>query len=580
MKILKNNLLVAVFILAFGIVAAYTIVASAQSKNDIVFPVAELSNCGSETECRTFCDKPGNMTACVNFAEKHNLVSKDEAERARKFKEIGAGPGGCKTKDSCESYCNDVSHVDECLTFAEKNNLMSAEDLAQARKVKIAVQGGAKFPGGCKNKSDCEVYCGDANHTEECLTFAESAGILSQDELAGAKKFLEAVKKGVKPPACRGKESCDKYCGEPGNFEECVSFAEAAGFVSANEAQMARKTGGKGPGDCHSKEECEKFCGDSANGEACFNFAKEHNLIPEGDLKNMQGGNSRMGEALNNAPPEATDCLNNALGSDVFQKLKSGQMMPSQGMGETMRGCFQKSMGPPGGNQGDSNGNQGMMPGTRPGQGQEMMPGGNQEKMMPGGKFSGPGGCSSPAECETFCRSNPQACQNQNPGPREDSGKRMMPPVKEGNGFSIPSQFPPGATPSLSPEQMQQFQQEKFKNGEQKFPPGMTMPSPEQMQKFKEQYQNQQPNYPSQQPQQQNNYQSGDQNQYRGGDQQQYQQYQQQNQQQYQGGGQYQQYQGGGGMPPNQPPPGEPPRSSRDSFFGSILKLFSGVILK
>jgi hypothetical protein len=150
-----------------------------------------------------------------------------------------------------------------------------------------AVKRGVKPP-ACKGKKACDVYCQNPEHMEECMNFALEAGFMTDQEKADSQKMLAALKKGVKPPACRGKDECDVYCSQDEHMEECMNFAEAAGFMSPEEAAMARKTGGKGPGGCKGKEECEAFCNNPDNQETCFNFGKEHGLIPEEDLRMME----------------------------------------------------------------------------------------------------------------------------------------------------------------------------------------------------------------------------------------------------------------------------------------------------
>ena len=394
MRILKINLnlIISAAIIAISLSVSFVLIAQATSAEDIVYPVAELGNCKNETDCRTYCDKSENIKVCINFAEKHNLLSNEELRRGKKFTEIGKGPGGCTNQANCESYCNDASRIDECLAFAEKNDFMSREELKEARLVQAALAKGAQLPGGCKNKKECDAYCEDPDNMEQCIAFGEAAGFIPQDELAEAKQVLEAMKKGVKPPPCRGREACDDYCSQPDNLEQCVSFAEAAGFMSSEEAEMARKTGGvgpggcrgrecedfcedennfqvcvdfavengfmepeeaemarktggKGPGDCKGKEECEAFCEDPANEEVCFNFAMEHGFIPEEDMERMEEGKQQMMEGFDNAPPEVMECLNSSLGGDFVEKLRSGTARPSRDLGDKMRSCFEQMMG-------------------------------------------------------------------------------------------------------------------------------------------------------------------------------------------------------------------------------------------
>lgn len=364
-------------------------------KADIIFPISELGNCKNKDACQTYCEKPDNIKACVNFAEKHNLISKEEAQKAKKFAEIGKGPGGCKTKNSCESYCDDVNNINECVSFAEKNDLLPPDELAEAKKVQQALAKGAKMPGGCRNKNECENYCENPenlNAMDECVAFAEAAGFMDPEELEEIRRIIPLMKSGQMPGGCRTKDQCESYCEDEKNFEECIAFAEKAGFISGEELEMVKKTGGKGPGGCRGKEQCDSFCEDEknfevclsfaeqynliseeelemakktggkgpggckgrekceefcqepANQEVCFNFAKEHDLLSEEELEEVEEGKERIKEALEDAPEEVIECLNAGLGSQAVQKLQTGEMMPRRDFGDIMRRCFEETM--------------------------------------------------------------------------------------------------------------------------------------------------------------------------------------------------------------------------------------------
>lgn len=503
---MKTKYLISFIIISFVIIGSVILVDKIFA---IQYPVKELGNCQDEAACRSYCDKPENMKVCVDFAEKNNLISKEEIELARKFMAAGSkGPGDCRGKDECEAYCNDIAHMDECITFAVENNLMPPKELEEAKKVQAAIKRGVKPP-PCGNKKACDTYCDNPDHMEECITFGEAAGFIQGKELEDAKKMLVAVKKGVKPPPCRGKEACDEYCSSPDNmemcmnfameagfmneqekaesqkmlaalkkgikppackgkkecdvycsqdehFEECFQFAEAAGFMSAEEAAMARKTGGKGPGGCKGKEECEAFCNNPDNQEVCFNFGKEHGLIPEEDLKMMEEGKQRFQETMTQMPPEVADCLKSLVGEEMFEKFKSGAVMPPKEIGDQMRTCFEK-IGPPAGMMPSGEGQPG------PGAGRMMMPEGQ----------AGPGGCKTPDECKTYCESHLEECKNFQPitppaGPEGVPGKpgEVMPPEGQGK--------PGGCT---TPEECQAYCQSHPEECQGIQPPAMPVPS-------------------------------------------------------------------------------------------------------
>lgn len=435
-------------LLSFGLFAGY--IAFAQSQDDILYPIEELGNCANQEECKSYCDNPDNKTACLDFAEKHGLLSEDEIEKAKIVDAVKEGPGGCKSREECEGYCEDISNIEECLVFASENGLLSSKEIEEARAVAKALQEGAQLPGGCRTKEECDAYCEDSTHIGECLDFAEKAGLIPPEELQEARQVAAALEAGAQlPGGCRTKNECEAYCAEPTNMEACLNFAEQAGFISAEEAaearkilplmisgempggcrekkeceaycsedanieecaefaakagfmtqeelEMFKKTGGKGPGDCKGKEECEAFCNDPANQETCFNFAKEHGLISEEELQKMQEGMSSLKEGLQNAPPEVTNCLRDSLGTETIEKIQAGTLLPGSQIGDQMRVCFEQFMPQQGPN------GEGPMP-----------PGAGGEGQMPPG-FTGPGGCTSEEECRAFCSdsANQETCMN------------------------------------------------------------------------------------------------------------------------------------------------------------------------
>ena len=407
MKILKNsNVVLAGAIIFAGLAVSFIIIDNgALAQAEPAFPIAELGNCKSQAECASFCDNENNITSCVNYAERNGMMSAQDAAEARKFAKIGSGPGGCKSKSACATYCDNIDNIDSCLQFAVQNGFVNDEELAEAKKVAEALKSGAKMPGGCKTKAECESYCNSSDKMSECLDFAEKAGLIPDDELEEARKVAKALKSGKKQPGgCTNKKSCDTYCSVSSNMEECVNFALAAGlippeevenvkkilpmmkagkmpggcfkkedcdaycadeshadecanfaieagFMSPEEAEMYKKTGGKGPGNCRSKESCEAYCDDPANQESCFNFAKEKGLISEEELQEIEAGAERFNEGLQMATPEVIDCIKSKVGEQAFSKMQSGGM-PSREAGEAMGSCFGSLMKPPQGGEG------------------------------------------------------------------------------------------------------------------------------------------------------------------------------------------------------------------------------------
>lgn len=393
--LIKQNLsiLIASAILIASVLVGFIIFVNAQIEN-VTFPIVELGNCENKGACLSYCDLPQNVGVCTDFALKHNLISQKEAKRAKKFVELKEGPGACTTMEQCKTYCNDINNIEECLSFAEREGFMDDDELIEARKVAQVLRSGVQLPGGCQNHGACEAYCNQPENIDECLVFAERAGLMNQEELQEAKKIAQALKGGIKHPGdCSTKDECETYCRVLQNIEECMLFAEEAGLIDSEEANRAREiaplmalgetpggcqsrqeceiycdsdlnieeciafaqrvglasseeikrfraTGGKGPGGCDGPKECEAFCNNPDNQQICFEFGKEHGLIDAEQIEHMQESARQIRETFNDAPSQIVDCLNTSVGSNVIEQIKSGALTPGLQISERVRLCF------------------------------------------------------------------------------------------------------------------------------------------------------------------------------------------------------------------------------------------------
>lgn len=340
-----KHFIILVAILFVGILINVGMMVYAETST-IIFPVKELGNCANQEMCKAYCNEPKHMTECIAFGEQHNLISKEDAERAKEFSDVlkGEGPGQCRNKVDCEKYCDDSAHADECIAFAEKHNFIKLEDLARAKQIAKALKEGGTLPGQCKDKASCEQYCADTTHIDECLAFGEKAGFFSKEEIEQAKKVLPYITKGESPGKCKTKAECESYCEADAHFDECIGFAEKTGIISKEEVDIARKSGGKGPGGCKSKESCDAYCNAPENQQGCFAFAKEHNIIPVEKLKEIEDGMGRLRSGVKQMPEEMVSCLKEKLGFDVVQKIEGGTLAPGPLLGEQVKSCVDAFM--------------------------------------------------------------------------------------------------------------------------------------------------------------------------------------------------------------------------------------------
>jgi len=354
MYISKHTTILSLVIIFFALlVAGFIFALPLYAQEDaIVFPIVELGNCENKEECRDYCDEPGNMSQCILFAKAHNLMTSEEADIAEKFSGTLAGgrggPGGCTTPSSCEAFCEDITHLNECLAFADDHGHQD-EFVEEGRKIATYLEEGGQMPGGCTSRLSCETYCSDFNHGEECLLFAETAGLEIRDgdhrdgpSTEQLRVMIDLMNRGETPGGCTSERECEAYCSEDGNFEECILFGEKVGFISPEEATLIRSTGGKGPGGCSSPRECDAFCNNIDNREQCFAFAKDHGLINEREIQNLEEGIGRLKGVLENAPEETRECLRHNLGENIISDIESGTISPGLEFARKVEACIHK----------------------------------------------------------------------------------------------------------------------------------------------------------------------------------------------------------------------------------------------
>jgi len=349
---MKSNFKKYYFVVSMVLGLMFTVLASQaiDVPDTIKYPIAELGGCGSREVCQAYCDQTSNMESCVDFGLKNAMLSENEAVLAKKaIVKIKAGqtPGGCDSKESCQSFCqNSITDLNSCIAFADEIGVPE-EEIAQAKKIAQALQKGANLPGECTGKASCESYCQDSSHIDECLAFAEAAQLLPGDEIAEAKKVAVFLKNGKMPGGCKSKSECQVYCEASDHFEECISFAENAQLISKEEAEVAKKTGGQGPGGCKSKATCETYCNLTENAKACSDFAVEKGLVSEEEMDNIKNGVEKnrtgLGEVPDEARNNAENCLNNVFEGNL-QKVLAGQQYTTKVQGEKIEGCFEEAI--------------------------------------------------------------------------------------------------------------------------------------------------------------------------------------------------------------------------------------------
>ena len=195
--------------------------------------------CKGADECRAYCEDLSHQSACIDFAVENDLMTLDEAQRARKLAGK-TGPGGCRG-DQCRDFCDQPGNEEACLEFAEREGVIPKEELARAKKFMAASREGG--PGGCRG-IQCRDYCEDAAHRDECFGFAKNQGLITKEEerqFEAGSKIEEVVKTSGGPGGCRSDDECQAYCTDPSHVEECVAFGATHGGVPPEAAREMLK---------------------------------------------------------------------------------------------------------------------------------------------------------------------------------------------------------------------------------------------------------------------------------------------------------------------------------------------------
>jgi len=339
-----------VIALSFFITFAFTGMLYAASIFDIEYPIPELGNCANGAECKAYCAIDDHEAACDDFAAQYGIGN--AAEHKQKMENImeDGGPGNCAAgaidpEASCKMYCDSQAHIRECVAYGKEHNLLEGEELAEAEKVIKALDAGAKLPAGCTNKDSCRETCEDPKDIDtakQCFLFAEQAGLLPPGvDRDKAEKTFQLIAEGRAPfKSIKDFKQCDNPASDE-ILQKCISFASENGLMSSEEAEIVKKTGGKGPGGCVGKMQCKSYC--EIHQEECFQFAQENNLMRPEDKARMREGIDRLKQGLENAPPKVKQCISQGVGDDILNQILSGQKPPSPQIGTVMRSCFESA---------------------------------------------------------------------------------------------------------------------------------------------------------------------------------------------------------------------------------------------
>ena len=187
---------------------------TAAQKYGVSFPIAELGNCASLSDCRQFCGDPVNATSCVDYGKAKGFYQDDPviADQARILAEARQSLG-CDSYENCLNFCEVPANFDACNSFARSQGIVGGvvDDL-----VRVPVLERAKEALGCSSENDCRTVCSDEANWDRCSDFAREAGLRGGEHKVG-------------PGGCTSESTCGSFCSDPNNFQVCQGFTQVAG---------------------------------------------------------------------------------------------------------------------------------------------------------------------------------------------------------------------------------------------------------------------------------------------------------------------------------------------------------------
>ncbi|MGQ0536744.1 MAG: hypothetical protein ACT4PT_11825, partial [Methanobacteriota archaeon] len=200
-----------------------------------------------------------------------------------------AALGGCGSVDACRTYCEDVSHLAACVQHAEGLGVVPQAVLDDAKRILPFLANGTT-PGGCRSEAQCKAVCRDRTKAEECLTFAVAAGFITAEQAALARRFG-----GFGPNGCDSEAACRAHCKEPANVDACADWAVEVGIVPANRREPAKRffaLGMAGPGGCLSWGACRAYCNEPGRFSTCIEFFYGNGIITKAEYDELaaEGG--------------------------------------------------------------------------------------------------------------------------------------------------------------------------------------------------------------------------------------------------------------------------------------------------
>src|SRR3989344_4187550 len=229
-------------------------------------------------------DSSGNMKLYIDGELKGSAQAPNAETSSNGQFTVGAWEDRFQAREFFSGLIEEVSVYQRALTSAEVKS-----SYKELRQILAAKDSGVPFPGNCNTRQKCLKYCEASENIIECINFAEAAGFISKDEAAQARKYNPLIARGVTPGKCASAEECEAYCADTAHALECMEFAVKYEILPPDELEILRKIlpfmrAGTMPGGCKSKDECEAYCSADGHFEECLELGLALGVIKQGEV--------------------------------------------------------------------------------------------------------------------------------------------------------------------------------------------------------------------------------------------------------------------------------------------------------
>lgn len=299
--------------LFFAVVAVFGLVKTASAES---YPIPELGNCASQQECFYYCEIPANQPACWSYGyfvksghvlgdatTSATLQSKEDYMKQHGVTFPIPELGNCASVSECSAFCSQDANKTACQGFAKAHALTGPRPPAVDPQTLLAK---AKEALGCDSLESCKAFCDSPDNKQKCIDFSKSVGIPTPTPRESFNTGLfDAAKNEL---GCDSLLTCKDFCSKEENFQKCQDFAKEHNLASSRpktDEQNPNATPSSQTGapqlPCKTLEECSTFCRDHK--DVCvqnndklrqLKGGSSSNFLPGGTLNSTNGGSGSV----------------------------------------------------------------------------------------------------------------------------------------------------------------------------------------------------------------------------------------------------------------------------------------------